>query len=103
MAATEDVRCGFLIWAGQSRIPKVFRREDPNFQSHEEGLAMKHEIDCVARAFYAAEHDEAAWDCASEIVKEEFRRLARAALAILAQHRGEESSGPGAGAFPYAA
>ena len=64
---------------------------------------MNFEIDCVARAFYAAEHDELAWDRETEAVREEFRQYARAALALLAQQHNQERSEPETCVFPYAA
>ena len=64
---------------------------------------MDTEIDLVARAFYAAEHDERAWDREAEIVREEFRQYARAALALLTQQRTREPSERNVCIFPYAA
>ena len=63
---------------------------------------MNSEIDFIAQALYAAEHDEPAWDQEAESVKEEFRGFARVALGLLAQHR-EEKSAPETCVFPYAA
>ena len=40
-------------------------------------------IERVARAFYDAEDDGLCWDAEPEILKEEFRSLAREAIALL--------------------
>jgi hypothetical protein len=63
---------------------------------------MYTDIDCLARALYAAEHEDLDWNCAPEIVQEEFRHYARTALAMLARHRKERSEAD-ACVFPYAA
>lgn len=44
---------------------------------------MDHQVEAVARAFYEAEDDGKAWECEPDILKEEFRRLARCAIALL--------------------
>ncbi|MBJ6127042.1 hypothetical protein [Microvirga splendida] len=64
---------------------------------------MEHEIEAVARALYSAEDDAQVWDREPEIVRDEFRTLARAALELLAQHRRQERYDRQAVAFPYAA
>ncbi len=45
---------------------------------------MDHKIEYVARAFYNAEDDAQSWEHEPEILKEEFRRYAREAIAMLA-------------------
>ena len=64
---------------------------------------MEFQIEAVARALHAAEENALIWDRECEIVKEDFRDLARIALAMLAEHRGQERSDLQAFAFPYAA
>jgi hypothetical protein len=64
---------------------------------------MEREIEIVARALYAVEDDAQVWDREPEILKEEFRRHARAALELLAQHRGQRLSELAKAEFPYAA
>jgi len=44
---------------------------------------MDQEVEFVARALYEAEDDAMLWDAEPEILKEEFRRYARAAIAML--------------------
>jgi len=53
---------------------------------------MDIEIELVARALYAGEDDALDWHREPEILKEEFGRHARAALALLAEHRSQEQS-----------
>ena len=51
---------------------------------------MDHKIEHIARAFYDAEDGAQAWDHEAEILKEEFRRYAREAIAMWAQMSGED-------------
>ncbi|HZH10648.1 MAG TPA: hypothetical protein VEZ24_09790 [Microvirga sp.] len=44
---------------------------------------MDQEVEFVARALYEAEDDAVLWEAEAEILKEEFRRYARAAIAML--------------------
>ena len=44
---------------------------------------MDQEVEYVARALYEAEDDALLWDAEPEILKEEFRRYAQAAIAML--------------------
>jgi hypothetical protein len=46
---------------------------------------MNTEVEFVARAMYNAEDDAQVWDREPEILKEEFRRYARQAIALLEQ------------------
>ncbi len=46
---------------------------------------MNQEVEFVARALYEAEDNAAVWDAEPEDLKEEFRRYARAAIALLPQ------------------
>jgi len=64
---------------------------------------MEFQIEAVARALYAADEDAQVWDRECEIIKEEFRDLARIALALLAQHHRQERYDLQTVAFPYAA
>jgi hypothetical protein len=64
---------------------------------------MNHEVEAVARAFYAAEDDAREWDNEPEILKEEFRQYARAALALLTEHQESEMGVSGAAIFANAA
>lgn len=64
---------------------------------------MECEIEAVARALYSAEDDAQVWDCEPEAIKQEFRELARIAVAMLAQQRRQERYDRQAVAFPYAA
>lgn len=50
-------------------------------------------VEHVARAFYEAEGDGPSWDSEPEILKEEFRRLARGAMALLRQQMPEQLTG----------
>ena len=49
---------------------------------------MNTEVEFVARAMYNAEDDAQVWDREPEILKEEFRRYAREAIALLEQEYG---------------
>ena len=62
---------------------------------------MDSEIESVARALHSAEEDCRLWEREPDIVKEEFRSYARAALQMLAQHRRQQAEE--AISFPYAA
>jgi hypothetical protein len=64
---------------------------------------MNQKIENVARAFYDAEDCAQAWDREPEILKEEFRRFAREAIALLAQASGEDLDEVGEVEFSYAA
>jgi len=64
---------------------------------------MDTQVEYVARAFYDAEDDAQVWDREPEILKEEFRRLAREAIALLNQQRAEELQELGMYKLPYAA
>jgi hypothetical protein len=64
---------------------------------------MEAEIEFVARALYTAEDDAQIWDREPEIVKDEFRLYAQAALELLAQHRDQKSPEAKICVFPYAA
>lgn len=46
---------------------------------------MDQEVEYVARALYEAEDDALLWDVEPEILKEEFRSYARAAIAMMSQ------------------
>jgi arginine/lysine/ornithine decarboxylase len=48
---------------------------------------MNQEVEYVARALYEAEDDAMVWEAEPEILKEEFRRYARAAIAMLPQRQ----------------
>ena len=50
---------------------------------------MNLEIEYVARAFYDAEDDGCCWNREPRIIQEEFRALAREALAILARQEAQ--------------
>lgn len=60
---------------------------------------MDQEVEFVARALYEAEDDALLWDAESEVLKEEFRCYARAAIAMLPRDRDQQQTR----AFPYAA
>ncbi|WP_262030562.1 hypothetical protein [Microvirga sp. Mcv34] len=64
---------------------------------------MEAEIEFVARALYDAEDDARTWDCEPDIIKEEFRLYARAALELLAEHRKPKIRGAQIFVVPYAA
>ena len=64
---------------------------------------MEYEIEAVARALYTVEDDAQVWNHEPEIIKDEFRELARTALAMLAQQRRQERYDRQAVPFPYAA
>jgi len=63
------------------------------------GTIMNQEVEYVARALYEAEDDALIWEFEPEILKEEFRRYARAAIAMLPEH----SERTDMKHFPYAA
>ncbi|WP_134494445.1 hypothetical protein [Microvirga pakistanensis] len=46
---------------------------------------MEQEVEYVARALYEAEDDALLWEAEPEILKEEFRCYARAAIAMMAR------------------
>lgn len=60
---------------------------------------MDQEVEFVARALYEAEDDAVLWEAEPEILKEEFRRYARAAIAMLPREDGNQQKKE----FPYAA
>jgi hypothetical protein len=65
---------------------------------------MNQQIEFVARALYEAEDDAMVWEAEPEILKEEFRQYARAAMALLASAENKPSMAKaGTGKFPYAA
>src|SRR4051812_44236388 len=86
MAAAEG-RCGFMIGAAQTCARGISAHIIDCIQSREEGLVMEAEIEFVARALYTAEDDAQDWDRESNIIKDEFRLYARAALELLAEKR----------------
>ena len=51
---------------------------------------MNTEVEFVARAMYDAEDDAQVWDRVPEVLKEEFRRYARQAIALLEQEYANE-------------
>ncbi len=57
-------------------------------------MSQNQQIENVARALYRAEGEGRAWDREPEILKSEFRSIARAALTMLQEHReaGQASS-----------
>jgi arginine/lysine/ornithine decarboxylase len=60
---------------------------------------MDQEVEYVARALYEAEDDALLWEAEPEILKEEFRRYARAAIAMIGQQEQKRRKDE----FPYAA
>ncbi|MGO4389433.1 hypothetical protein AB4Y85_18040 [Microvirga sp. 2YAF29] len=64
---------------------------------------MNQQIEFVARALYEAEDDAMVWEAEPEILKEEFRHYARAALALLASEDKRSMAKADPGKFPYAA
>lgn len=64
---------------------------------------MDQKIENVARAFYEAEDDAHAWEREPEILKEEFRRLAREAIALLEEDETEHGRGEATAPARYAA
>lgn len=64
---------------------------------------MNQQIEFVARALYEAEDDAMAWDAEPEILKDEFRHYARAALALLAAEGPQPSAGTELSEISYAA
>ena len=64
---------------------------------------MDSEIEFVARALHAAENEDFAWEREHDLIKDEFRAYACAALKMLAQHRADEPPSAERTAFPYAA
>ncbi|WP_243369660.1 hypothetical protein [Microvirga solisilvae] len=60
---------------------------------------MDQEVEFVARALYEAEDDAMLWEAEPEILKEEFRRYARAAIAMLPRQDGKKQKTD----FPHAA
>lgn len=63
---------------------------------------MNQEVEYVARALYEAEDDALIWEAEPEILKEEFRRYARAAIALLPRQK-QDISEAQKNEFPYAA
>lgn len=64
---------------------------------------MDCEIEHVARALHSAEDNAQLWEREPEIVKEEFRSYACAALEMLVQHSLQQSTEAHSVSFPYAA
>jgi hypothetical protein len=102
MAAAEG-RCGFMIGAAQTCARGISAHNIDCIQSREEGLVMEAEIEFVARALYTAEDDAQDWDRESNIIKDEFRLYARAALELLAEKRKPKTFDAKICIFPYAA
>lgn len=63
---------------------------------------MDREVEYVARALYEAEDDAMVWEAEPEILKEEFRRYARAAIAMMPSDEPRASKAH-KHEFPYAA
>ena len=63
---------------------------------------MDQEVEYVARALYEAEDDALIWDAEPELLKEEFRRYARAAIAMLPRQKREAPEAQ-SNRVPYAA
>lgn len=53
-----------------------------------EQVNQSQQVENIARAFHESEEDEFSWGQESEILKEEFRKYARLAMAILAEQTG---------------
>jgi hypothetical protein len=103
MAAAEE-RCGFMIGAARTCAKGDFSAHIIDcLQSRKEGLVMEAEIEFVARALYNAEDDAQVWEREPDIVKDEFRLYAQAALELLAEHRKPKMPGAEICVFPYAA
>lgn len=66
------------------------------------GITMDQEVEYVARALYEAEDDALIWETEPEILKEEFRRYARAAIAMLPRQKRDAPEAQ-KNQFPYAA
>lgn len=64
---------------------------------------MDQEVEYVARALYEAEDDALIWEAEPEILKEEFRRYARAAIALLPRQKQRGAPKTRKHEFPYAA
>ena len=64
---------------------------------------MNQQIEFVARALYEAEDDAMAWEAEPEILKEEFRQYARAAMALLAAENKQPTAKADNGKYHYAA
>ena len=64
---------------------------------------MEAELEFVARALYDTEDDAQLWDRDPDIIREEFRLYAHAALELLEEHRQHNTSETKFFAFPYAA
>ncbi|WP_201835008.1 hypothetical protein [Microvirga zambiensis] len=64
---------------------------------------MEAELEFVARALHDTEDDAQTWDCEPDIIRDEFRLYAHAALELLAEHRQHNTSETKFLAFPYAA
>jgi len=60
---------------------------------------MDQEVEYVARALYEAEDDALLWDAEPEVLKEEFRRYARIAIAMISPQEPQRRKD----VFPYAA
>jgi len=55
---------------------------------------MNIQIELIARAFHDAEEHARSWDHEPEILKDEFRHYARAALELLAQAEAQDTRAP---------
>jgi outer membrane lipopolysaccharide assembly protein LptE/RlpB len=64
---------------------------------------MNQQIEFIARALYEAEDDAMAWEAEPEILKDEFRDYARAALALMFAENPQIAAKAEASTFPYAA
>jgi len=51
---------------------------------------MDQEVEYVARALYESEDDALLWEVEPEILKEEFRRYARTAIAMMSRQEQQE-------------
>jgi hypothetical protein len=64
---------------------------------------MNQQIEFIARALYEAEDDAMAWEAEPEILKDEFRHYARAAMALLAAEEKQSTAKAEFSKFHYAA
>jgi hypothetical protein len=92
-----------IVTYGSSSRARGFSAKQTETSNHEEGPAMDCEIESVARALHSAEEDAHLWEREPEIVKEEFRFYARAALEMLIKHRRQQGVEAEPVSFPYAA
>ena len=83
---TQSCKSDTLVDAGLEGLP--IRRAGPQgFSAGAQVEQTDQDIEHIARAFFVAWHQDAAWETASRILKHEFRLYARQAIGMLEKNQ----------------